>query len=286
MKYEKICSMRLFKNKFFIIALSITLFLVVLFSTLSIMGQTDPVRNFLNTVATPFRFVGNKLGEAFDGFGVYFSSVKALDQRNKELESEIESLEKALADANALREENERLRGYLDLKKTYPDFQMLEGMIIGTGSENYMTVFTLNKGSGDGVKLGMPVIVPSGLVGSVCEVGYTWCKVRVLTEASSSVGAYIPSVGENGILEGDISLKGTGICMLTYLSPDADIRVGDQVYTNGQGSVYPRDIFIGVVESVEENEFLRTKSARVRCAVDFESLKYVIIITDFEIKTE
>jgi rod shape-determining protein MreC len=132
----------------------------------------------------------------------------------------------------------------------------------------------------------MPVIVDTGLVGSVCEVGYTWCRVRVLTEASSSVGAYIPSSGENGIIEGDISLKDTGICMLTYLSPDADIQVGDLVYTNGQGSVYPRGIFIGVVESVEENEFLRTKSAKVRCAVDFESLKYMIIITDFEIKTE
>ena len=276
--------MRFFKNKFFIIALSFALFIVILTSTLAIMGQTDPIKNVLNTVSIPFRYVGMWIKESISGYERYYSSLEELDEENQKLESEIAALKKQVADAQAIKEENERLRQYLEMKNTYPDFHFTEAMIIGTQSENYMTVFMLNKGSGDGIGLGMPVVTPYWLVGSVCEVGYAWCKVRTITEASSSVGAYLSRSGENGILSGDISLKDTGLCMLTYLSPNADIEVGDLVYTSGEGSVYPRDILVGRVESVEQNDYLRTKIARVQCAVDFKSLKYVTVITDFDIK--
>lgn len=278
--------MKLFKNKFFIIALSITVFITIFTATLSIMGQTGPLKNVFNVISTPFRYVGIKIQDSFEGFSKYFSKIENLDRENKELEGKVAELEKNLADAEALRLENERLRRYLDVKKTFPDFKMTEALIIGSESDNYMTVFTLNKGSVDGVKLGMPIIVEGGLVGSVCEVGYNWCCVRTLTEASASAGAYIPRSGEAGIVDGDISLKDTGECMLTYLSEDSDVIVGDLVYTTGQGSVYPRDLLIGRVISVEINEYLRTKTATVKCAVDFKSLKYVMIITDFEVYAE
>ena len=278
--------MKFFKNKFFIIVLSVTVFAMILTATLSIMGQTDPIKNALNTVATPFRYVGMKIKDSFSGFSRYFNTIEELDRENSELESEIERLEKELADAEAVKEENERLRDYLNVKKTFPDFELLDALIIGTGAENYITVFTLNRGSGDGVKLGMPVITQNGLVGSVCEVGYSWCRVRVLTEASASASAYVSRSGEIGLVEGDISLKGTGNCVLNYLSAEADVQEGDLVYTSGKGSVYPRGILIGRIKSVESNQYLRAKTAVVECAVELEALKYVMIVTDFKIYTE
>lgn len=278
--------MKLFKNKFFIIVLSIAIFSVIFTSTLSIMGKTDPIKNFFGTVATPFRYVGIKIKESFEGFSKYFSSVDGLVERNSELESEIDKLGKELADSKAIEEENERLRKYIEVKKTYPDFEFLEALIVGNESENHSSFFTLNKGSGDGVKLGMPIVNEIGVIGSVCEVGYSWCRVRVLTEASSSVGAYISRSGETGVIDGDISMKDTGNCILSYLSEDADVEVGDIVYTSGLGSVYPRDLYIGKVISVSVDEYLRSKSATVELSVDLESLKYVMIITDYEIYSE
>jgi rod shape-determining protein MreC len=124
------------------------------------------------------------------------------------------------------------------------------------------------------------------VIGSVCEVGYSWCRVRALTEASSSVGAYISRSGEIGVIDGDISMKDTGNCVLSYLSENADVEVGDMVYTSGQGSVYPRDLYIGKVVSVSVDEYLRSKSATVELSVDLESLKYVMIVTDYEIYSE
>ena len=274
--------MKIFKNKFFIIALSIAIFLVILTSTLSLMGQTDPIKNAFNTVTMGFRYVGIKISEAWEGFSTHFQSIDELEQRNNELESEIERLENELVSAQAAKDENARLREYIDVKKAYPDFKFADALIVGTQSENHTTFFTLDRGSIDGIKVGMPVIVTSGVVGSVCEVGYNWCRVRALTESLSSAGAYVSRSGETGVLSGDISLKDTGKCMLEYLSENADVEIGDLVYTSGQGSVYPAGLYVGKISSVEIDGYLRTKVAVVDCAVDFESLKYVMIITDFE----
>ena len=278
--------MKLFKNKFFIIALSITLFVTILTATLSIMGQTGPLKNALNVISTPFRYVGIKIRESFDGFSRYFTAIEDMDKENEELRAKVSELERSLADKEAILIENKRLREYLDFKKTYPHLEITEAVILSTSSENYMTVFTLNKGTGDGIALGMPVIVEDGVVGSVCEIGYNWCRVRALTEASAAAGAYIPRSGAVGVVDGDISLKDTGCCILGYLLPDADVLVGDLVYTTGEGSVYPKDLLIGRVVSVETDGYLRTKTAYVECAVDFNSLRYVMIITDFEIRAE
>ena len=266
--------------------MSIALFIVIFTATLSIMGQTGPISNTLNVVAAPFRYVGSRISDAFEGFSKYFASIDKLDKENQDLLEEIERLEDELADAQALKEENERLREYIEFKKTYPDLALTEALIIGSESDNFSTIFTLNKGSGDGIKIGMPVVVSSGVVGSVCEVGSTWCKVRALTEASSSIGAYISRSGEIGLIEGDISLKGTGECILNYLRADADIEVGDLVYTSGLGSVYPRGLLIGEIIEIKTDEYLRTRTARIRCAVNFDSLTYVMIVTDHDVYVE
>ena len=274
--------MKIFKNKFFIIALSIAIFISILTATLSVMGQTGPIRDAVNTVTLPFRYVGLKFNEAIEGFSKYFQSIDKLNEENSSLRDEIIELESQLADMEVTKDENERLRQYIDVKKAYPDFSFTDALIVGKEAENYSTFLTLDRGSGDGIKVGMPVIVKSGLVGSVCEVGYSWCRVRVITEASSNVGAYVDRSGEIGIVSGDISLKDTGTCKLTYLAEDADVEVGDLIYTSGEGSVYPRGLLVGRVSEVGIDEYLRKKTAVVECSVNFELLRYVMIVTDFE----
>ena len=274
--------MKIFKNKFFIIILSIAVFLTMLTATLSIMGQTDPIKDVLNTVATPFRFIGNKISESIDGFKSYFKAIEDYKAENESLRAEIESLQGAVADRDAAIEENERLRDYLEMKQKYSSFKLTEALIIGREGEGHCTFFTLNKGKNDGIDVGMAVMVSEGLVGSVCDVGVSWSRVRVLNEASSSAGAYVHRSGEVGVLCGDIAFKDTGYCSLKYLSEDADVAEGDLIYTSGEGSVYPGGIYIGRVISVESDGFSRTKSATVECAVDFDSMKYVVVITSHE----
>ena len=274
--------MKFFKNKFFIVVLAIAIFVTVFTLTLSAMGITDPVKDLVNTLSVPLRYAVGYVEESAQGYLKYFSTIGKLDEENKALKDKIDELEGQLADAEALKQENERLKEYLEIKDNYPGFKFAEALIIGTEADNYTTVITLNKGSEHGIEIGMPVIVKSGLVGSVCEVGGHWCRVRVITEASASVGAYVVRSGVTGILEGDILLKDKGECYLRYISHDSDVEVGDLVYTSGIGSIYPEGLLIGEISEVETDESLRTKSAKVKLAVDFKDLKYLLIITGFE----
>ncbi len=274
--------MKIFKNKFFVIILSIAVFLTILTATLSLMGQTDPIKNAVNTLTLPIRYAADALSRAFDGYIAYFKAIEDYKAENDSLLAEIESLEGELADKDAAIEENRRLRDYIEMKQKYSDFKLTDALIIGREGEGYATFFTLDKGKNDGVDIGMAVMVEAGLVGSVCDAGDDWSRVRVLNEASASAGAYVQRSGELGVLSGDITFKDTGYCTLKYLPESADIIEGDLIFTSGEGSVYPGGIYIGRVLSVESDGFSRTKSATVECAVRLDSLKYVVVITGYE----
>ncbi len=258
------------------------MFLTILTAVLSLMGQTDPIKNTLNTLTVPFRYAASSISDAMDGFSGYFKAIEDYQAENESLRAENESLRAEISDGEAAREENARLRRYLEMKEKYSSFKLTEALIIGKEGEGHATFFTLNKGKNDGVDVGMAVMVAEGLVGSVCDAGDTWSRVRVLNEASASAGAYIHRSGEVGVLSGDIVYKDTGHCTLKYLSEEADVEVGDLVYTSGEGSVYPGGIFIGVVTGVDTDGFSRTKTATVECAVKLDELKYVVVITGYE----
>lgn len=278
--------MKYIKNKFFIICAAIALGLIIFTSVFSLMGMRNVLRDGVNTLLYPFKWCGMKLKDSAESFSLYFKNMDSLIDENKELKEENIELKDKLTDAQAIEEENARLREYLEIKKTYNDYSFADALIISHEGEAYMTVLTLNKGTGDGIKTGMPVITSSGVVGSIFEVGYNWCKVRCIIEDSSGVGAYISKNGEIGIVEGDVMYKDSNICDLNYLSESSQVKEGDIVYTSGLGSVYPRGLPIGRVIITKKNPHDRTMSAKLESFVDFSNLKYVMIITSFDIKSD
>ena len=274
--------MRIFQNKFFIICLCIALVLTIVPSVFSIMGYRSLAKNIVGTVTMPVRWVATTIGNAFQGWGKYFASMKALDEKNKALIDENAALREQLQNAELLEKENERLRDYLDMKNKYPSFKMEEGMVISHSSGNYITNFTLNRGTLHGIAPNMPVVTKAGIVGYVVEVGLNWCMVSTLIETATSVGAYIPRSEVVGIVSGDYSMRQEGTCKIGYIDAAADVQVGDAVYSSGTGSVYPADLKIGTVTSIEVDEYNRTLVATVTPAVDFSSLKWVMVITGYE----
>ena len=274
--------MRIFQNKFFIVCLCIALVLTIVPSVFSIMGYRTLAKNIVGTVTMPVRWVATTVGNAFEGWGKYFQSMKALDEKNQALTEENAALKEQLQNAELLEKENERLRDYLDMKNKYPSFKMEEGMVISHSSGNYITNFTLNRGTLHGIAPNMPVVTKDGIVGYVVEVGLNWCMVSTLIETATSVGAYIPRSEVVGIVSGDYSMRQQGTCKIGYIDAAADVVVGDTVYSSGTGSVYPADLKIGTVTSIEVDEYNRTLVATVTPAVDFSELKWVMIITGYQ----
>ena len=279
--------MKLFKNKFFIVCLSVAVAAAVLMSVFSLMGYRALVRNVLGTVATPFRAVGNLFCGAVEGFGKQFRSVAELEKRNAALEDENRALREQIERAEQLEEENARLRESLGMKAAYPTFTLEVGTVIGHEGESYLTGLTLNRGSIHGIQVNMAVLTKDGIVGCVSEVGLTWCKVSTLLEDARSVGVLAPRSGASGILTGEYTYRENGNCRLTFLDGDArsaDVRVGDRVETSGLGAIYPAGLTVGTVTDLTADAATRSLVATVKPAVDFSSLNAVMIVTGYKEK--
>ena len=144
----------------------------------------------------------------------------------------------------------------------------------------------MDRGTAHGIREGMPVVTPDGVLGYVDEAGLTWSKVRTLIESSSAIGACIERTGELGLVEGSFQLASQGLCRITYLAADSDVQIGDRVVTSGYGSVYPRDLVIGYVTEIVPDEYSRTITAYIRPASDLSNLDRVMIITSYDTITE
>ncbi|MBE6628704.1 MAG: rod shape-determining protein MreC [Ruminococcaceae bacterium] len=273
--------MNLFKNKFFIICLTVAVVLCAVPSVFSVMGYKSLSRDMVGIITTPFRWIGTGIANAFEGFERFFTSVEKVNEENEALREKNRLLLEELERSKILEEENQRLREYLGMKTKYPSFTFEEGMVLSRSSGNYVTGYTLNRGTLHGVDVNMAVVTNEGVVGFVSEVGSTWCKVSTILESESSVGAYIPRSGDVGIVCGDLTLGKDGACKFSYVESDADIQVGDRILSSGVASFYPPELSIGVVESIQIDEYSRATTATVRPSVDFSNLKYMLIVTGY-----
>jgi rod shape-determining protein MreC len=250
------------------------------------MGLTFLFRDAVCVLLTPMQKVFNYATEAVDGFASYFYKFDELVEENIALRERIAELEKQNYDAAELEERSAWMSNFLEMKSQHTDFKMLSASVTGRENGNYSKILTIDVGTGAGVTKNMPVVTSEGIVGRITELGYNWAKVTTIVEAQTSVGAYIERTEDAGICEGQFDLAPDGMCRMSYLPAEAQIAVGDRVLSTGYGSVYPRGLVIGYVETVGINEFTRSPDVTVKCAVDFSELTQVMIITDYEITLE
>lgn len=274
------------KSKFFTVTVVIALIMVIVPTVFNSMGLGDMLKNAVNTVLTPAQNFFNYCTDAVDGFTSFFTEFDRIVDENNALRAEITSLRDQISRAEEAEEMNEWLYEYLELKREHTDYKFTEADITGAGGGNYMTVFTLDKGSAHGIEKNMPVVSNEGIVGYITEVGTNWSKAVTLLESGTAVGAYVERSGEMGVIEGDFALAKEGVCLMEYMSADADIKVGDRIISAGYGSVYPRGLVIGTVESVEKDSTGRDLKVVVRPGTDLEAVSKLMIITDYETYTE
>lgn len=270
--------MKFFKNKFLGIATLVVLFLVVFYSVIAAMGQTLMLGNLLGVVATPFRYGFQALGNAIGGFSDYFTEFHELRKQNEELAARVDELTRQNAGVQVLEGENEWLRGFLGVKKELENFDLVDAMVIGREANSYMTLYTLNKGTLSGVAVDHTVITPDGIVGRVESVGVNWCRVSVITENASAVGAVCARSGARGIVNGSLGLRKDGKCSMDYLDEFADVKVGDVILSSGAGGLYPYGFAIGTVIELTHNDYDRSLSAILEPAVDFSKVTRVMIV--------
>lgn len=273
---------RFFKNKFFVILTCVAIVLTVVPSVLSLTGNSGIVRNAANAIVSPVRHFFVWVGEGLGGFSAYFTEFDRVRDENAELRSQLNALKDRLYEADVKSEENGWLRSFLGLKRENEDFVFCDALIIGRESGNYMTVFTLDRGSSSGIEVNMPVVTPDGVVGYITEVGINWSKAATILEYTSSVGVFCERSGALGLCEGTYELRTQSKCMINYLDSDADVRPGDRFVTSGLGGIYPRGLYVGEVISVYPDNYSRGLIAEITPMADLSDISRVMIITAYE----
>ncbi len=275
--------MRYFKNKFFLIALTVALCLTVFSVVLSASGHAWFLKDALNVISMPFRAVFNYCADGLAGFGAYFTEFDRISAENEKLRQENEELKKLKSDIEALKGENAWLRDFLEIKNFNTTFEFADATVIGKGAGASQGTLTINKGSLHGIEAGMTVITGQGLVGRILEVGLTSSEVICITDVSSSVGSVIERSALMGISEG----YSAGQCRFLYTTGLTDfegVKVGDSVLSSGKGSIYPYGLLIGKVVDVKKDDASRSLIATIETAVDFENISRVMIIKSFAVE--
>ena len=275
-----------YKSKRFIALITIALIVVIVPVTLSAMGLGSSVRGAINTVLTPVQKLFETVTESLGGYSAYFTEFDRISEENEALKKELAELKDKIAQDDKLERDYEWLSKFIELKREHTDYKFLDATVTGREAGNYITVFTVDRGTAHGVSVGMPVITDAGVVGSVVEVGLNWAKVSTILDPSAKIGGIIERTGDSGLVSSDYVMTKNSECKMTYLSANSDVREGDRVMTSGYGTVYPRSLLIGTVTKVEADPLSQSLTAYIEPAVKLDDLSKLMIITDYDIYIE
>lgn len=275
--------MKRHKNKLAatVIVLSVA-FLGIIIYTMN-NEKKDAVSSSLGSAINPLQKVvytiGDRIKESLDFF-LNFSNVK---NENKDLTKENTELKNKLLEYDKLKEENDRLREVLNFKNSKDNYEYIGTEIIGYSGESFSDGYIIDKGENDGLKKDMVVISDKGLVGQVTSTGSNWAIVESLLNENIAVSVMVNSTRETtGILKGYVTRTNNGLTKVTNLPLDSEIKEGDVILTSGLGQIYPKEIRIGEVISVESDEIKVMKTAIVKPYVDFNKLEELFVIVPKE----
>jgi rod shape-determining protein MreC len=198
-----------------------------------------------------------------------------------ELKKKNEDLNNKLVDYYQIKQENEQYKSILGLKSQHKDYQLVSAAVIGRDPNDLFYNFSVDKGSLDGVKVNDPVVTSAGLVGYVSSVNATYCKITTILSADTSIGASDKVTRDSGVVSSNIKLADQGLTKMGYLDANTKVKSGDIIVTSGLGGIYPKDLLIGTVTEVKNEEYDVSLCATVKPFVDVKSVHDVFIITKF-----
>jgi rod shape-determining protein MreC len=199
------------------------------------------------------------------------------------LQAQLDSLAFLVVSQATLAEENQRLRGLLDLRERFPGI-FVAANAIRPGTAGSESMFLLDVGSTDGVRVGDPVLMRNGRIGLVgriravrgsTAVGVDWShpdfRVSAMTADGKVFGMVEPRRGE---------FREAHRLLLNGIPYYEQLDSGTVITTSGLGGVIPRGIPIGEVLSLAEEERSWRRAYWLRPVVETGSVTHVLVAVD------
>lgn len=193
------------------------------------------VRSSLAIFVTPLQVVATLPQEIAERVNIWFISSEGLRGEHEVLKSEHVKLKAKLQKMQALERENENLRHLLHAAKKVPD-RVLMAELIEVSLDPYTHKILVDKGLNDGAHIGQPVFDPGGVMGQITQVMPFTSAVTLITDPSHALPV---QVQRNGLRAIAFGTGKSDRLRISYLSPNADIRVGDVLLSSGLGGRFP-----------------------------------------------
>jgi len=261
-----------------LILLIISVFTCMALITVSVIGLLAPAES---VAAAPLRFVTGTLTDISLSMtqGVDdLAQIRNLRARVALLEETLAQFQSELVELREIESDYERLAELLEYTSTREEQEFTTADVIDVDQSGQRRTITINRGTRDGIRVGMPVVTQQGLVGRVLTVSANAARVLLITDPTSAVSSRLQTNRIEGTVIGQLS----GNLRLTFIPLNAEINEGDLVVTSGLGGNFPPDLVIGQVTSIRQFEFELYQEAQVRSLNDFSTLEFVLVVTSFE----
>ncbi len=195
------------------------------------------------------------------------------------LRAQVEVLERENEELREIASEYQVMLDLFNRVRQSPEYSRQVASVIGRDTSLSIRSIIIDKGSDDGVRVGMPVESARGLVGRVFRTTPHSAQVALITDNASAVPARLGNSRATGLLRGG-GLGGS--LVMDWIDLKYQVGIGEVALTSGLGGEFPQDIVIGRVSEVERSEAELSQQAVVQPAVDFDALEMVFVITNFQ----
>ena len=257
------------KQKFSLLSL-ILLSVFILFLSSQNLKLISSIKSGINEIiyrvsyiiSTPEKAISRISNELDQHFKVHTQIMILQDQLN-EFKSKDVSLK-------ILEFENKKLREQLD------DYlisnEITFSKIIIDNNSPYLKSFVINKGSKDGLKVGMVVLDQNYLVGKIIEVNFQTSRVLMLSDINSN----IPISISPGNLQAIATGTGKDYAKINYLKETHYEKISNDsiVYTSGTGGLIKSGIPVGKIIDFKNTN---SKEIKIQFFSDFSQLQYVSV---------
>ena len=225
------------------------------------LDVTGPVAGALHEVTATVSGV-------FTGAGNYWDAAS----QNAELKRERNAMLQRMVEAKAILQENRQLKATLQLRE-HERATVAVGRIVGSSFNSPRRFAILSAGTSDGVRIGMPVRSPDGLVGRIIDSGTLASRVLLVSDRANIVPARLLRNGIPVIAQG----RGDGTIDVRPLEVGRNpFKRGDIIVTSGTGGLYPPLVPIARVVKLDDDGAVALPLA------DPATTSFAIVETPFE----
>jgi rod shape-determining protein MreC len=260
----------------FIFIILLLLFALVLMSLRAQQRKgVDFFDALLMEICSPFQKASTFVSKTIRGTFQQYVFLVNLEKENRMLKQKVAGLQAETHQIKEMRLANDRLRHLLQFREKNSS-SMIGAEVIGQDPSSWFKSVTIDKGERDGVKRGMAVVSPTGIIGQILKTAPHYATVLLITDYNSAIDSIVQRTRAKAIVEG----KGENRCQLKYLLRTEEVAVGDTVVTSGLGGNFPKGLMVGEIKKVDKKGHGIFQHAELVPSVDFTQIEEVFVIMD------